>query len=226
MADWDLLLRNARIATMCESGIPYGVIEDGAIAVSGERIAWLGATAELPDGSASEERTLDGRWITPALIDCHTHLVFGGDRAAEFEQRLAGASYADIARAGGGILATVNATRAASEAVLLASATRRAQALLRDGVATLEIKSGYGLELDSELKSLRVARAIAGTTGQDVRTTLLAAHTVPPEYKDDADGYVDLICKHILPAAADRCFRTVDHIVEAARNGAVLARAR
>lgn len=203
MADWDLLLTDARIATMSDSSAPYGVIDAGAIAVRDGRIAWLGPAAELPAGSAADERSVDGRWITPALIDCHTHLVFGGDRAGEFEQRLGGASYEDIARAGGGILSTVRATRAASPEALLESATPRARALLRDGVATIEIKSGYGLDLDSELKSLRVARALADVTGQNIRTTLLAAHTVPPEFADDADGYVDLICEIILPAVAE-----------------------
>jgi imidazolonepropionase len=204
MADWDLLLTDARIATMCESGAPYGVIEHGAIAVSGGHIQWLGPASELPAGDAADERSLGRRWLTPALIDCHTHLVFGGDRAGEFEQRLGGASYEEIARAGGGILSTVRATRAASEETLLASAEQRARALLYDGVATIEIKSGYGLDLDSELKSLRVARAIAAATGQDIRTTLLAAHTVPPEFVDDADAYVDLVCETIIPAAAEQ----------------------
>lgn len=204
MADWDLLLTDARIATMRESGAPYGVIEDAAIAVRNGNIAWLGPVADLPAGTAAKKRALQGRWITPALIDCHTHLVFGGDRAAEFEQRLGGASYEDIARAGGGILSTVRATRAETEETLLAAAVRRARALLRDGVATVEVKSGYGLDLDTELKSLRVARAIADTTGQDIRTTLLAAHTVPPEFKGNADAYVDLVCEKIIPAAAEQ----------------------
>ena len=202
MADWDLLLTDARIATMRESGAPYGVIEDAAIAVRNGNIAWLGPVADLPAGTATKKCALQGRWITPALIDCHTHLVFGGDRAAEFEQRLGGASYEDIARAGGGILSTVRATRAETEESLLAAAVRRARALLHDGVATVEVKSGYGLDLDTELKSLRVARAIADTTGQDIRTTLLAAHTVPPEFKGNADAYVDLVCEKIIPAAA------------------------
>lgn len=202
MADWDLLLTDARIATMSDPGPPYGVIDDGAIAINGGRIQWLGPATDLPAGAAAETRELDGRWITPALIDCHTHLVYGGDRAGEFEQRLGGTSYEAIARAGGGILSTVRATRAASEDDLLLSATGRARALLRDGVATIEIKSGYGLDLDNELKSLRVARALAGITGQDIRTTVLAAHTVPPEYDNDSDGYIDLVCDVILPAAA------------------------
>ena len=145
MADWDLLLTDTRLATMGAGGVPYGVIEDGAIAVADGRIAWLGSAKDLPANSAVESRSLGQRWLTPALIDCHTHLVFGGDRAAEFEQRLGGASYEAIARAGGGILSTVRATRAASEGELLDSAVNRARALLRDGVATIEVKSGYGL---------------------------------------------------------------------------------
>ncbi|MGI9199692.1 MAG: imidazolonepropionase [Woeseiaceae bacterium] len=202
MADWDLLLTDANIATMREGRAPYGAIEGGAVAIANGKIAWLGPAGDAPAGVADETRSLEGRWITPALIDCHTHLVFGGDRAAEFEQRQQGASYEDIARAGGGILSTVHATRSEAEETLLASATKRAKALLRDGVATIEIKSGYGLDMDSELKSLRVARNIE--TGQTIRTTLLAAHTVPPEYKDRPDDYVDLICDAILPAAAEQ----------------------
>ena len=202
MADWDLLLTDANIATMSDERTPYGAIEGGAVAIANGKIVWLGAAEDAPAGVAAETRSLGGRWITPALIDCHTHLVFGGDRAAEFEQRQQGASYEDIARAGGGILSTVHATRSEAEETLLASATKRAKALLRDGVATVEIKSGYGLDMDSELKSLRVARNIE--TGQTIRTTLLAAHTVPPEYKDQPDAYVDLICDAILPAVAEQ----------------------
>lgn len=202
MADWDLLLTDVNIATMRHGEADYGAIADGALAIKDGKIAWLGAAAGCPAGTTAATRSLHGRWITPALIDCHTHLVFGGDRAAEFEQRQQGASYEDIAMAGGGILSTVRATRSESEATLLASATKRAEALLRDGVATIEIKSGYGLDLDSELKMLQAARSI--DTGQTIRTTLLAAHTVPPEFKDKPDDYVDLICETILPAAAEQ----------------------
>ena len=204
MADWDLLLTDARIATMRAGETPYGVIEDAAVAISNGVIEWLGPRSEIPAGAAAETRALGGNWITPALIDCHTHLVFGGDRAAEFEQRLRGVSYAEIAKSGGGILSTVRATRAESEATLLKSATARARALLRDGVATLEIKSGYGLDLDSEIKSLQVARKISAATGQTIRTTLLAAHTVPPEFKGKPDDYIELVCAKILPAVAEQ----------------------
>jgi imidazolonepropionase len=204
MADWDLLLTDVRIATMRDGGTPYGAIENGAIAIAAGCIGWLGPASELPAGAAKETRSLGGRWVTPALIDCHTHLVFGGNRSHEFEERLRGVSYEEIARLGGGILSTVNATRAESHESLLATAIPRARALLRDGVATVEIKSGYGLDVNSEIKSLQVAREIAAATGQTIRTTLLAAHTVPPEYVGNADGYIDLICEQLLPVVAEK----------------------
>ncbi len=193
----DLLFTDARIATM--AGEDYGVIDDGAVAIAEGRITWIGPRSELPATAARTTRSLAGRWITPALIDCHTHLVFGGDRAAEFEQRLRGASYEDIARAGGGIMSTVRATRAASADELYAAALPRVQALAAEGVGTLEIKSGYGLSIESELKMLSVARQLGEATPLTIRTTLLAAHTVPPEFKDNADGYIDLICDELLP---------------------------
>jgi imidazolonepropionase len=151
-----------------------------------------------------ETHSLAGRWVTPALIDCHTHLVFGGQRAEEYEQRLRGVRYEDIAAQGGGILSTVKATRAASEEQLYRAALPRLQALAREGVATVEIKSGYGLDLDSELKMLRVARRLGETSGLTVRTTLLAAHTVAPEFAGDADAYIDYIAREIMPAALDQ----------------------
>lgn len=192
----DLLLTDARIASM--AGADYGVVDGDALAVADGKIVWLGARQDAPEAAAT--RSLGGRWITPALIDCHTHLVFAGDRSDEFEQRLRGASYAAIARAGGGIMATVRATREASADELYAAALPRIRALLAEGVATVEIKSGYGLNLESELKMLAVARQLGNATPATVRTTLLAAHTVPPEYKDDPDSYVSLICDEILPA--------------------------
>jgi imidazolonepropionase len=197
----ELLLTNARIATMC--GDEYGVIDDGALAVANGRIAWLGPRSQAPDVDASMQRSLAGRWVTPALIDCHTHLVFAGDRAGEFEQRLEGASYESIARAGGGIMATVRATRAASADALYAAALPRLQALVAEGVGTVEVKSGYGLDVATELKMLKVARRLGEALPVTVRTTLLAAHTVPPEFRDDADGYVDLICGELLPEVAE-----------------------
>ena len=204
MPDCELLLTDARIATMRDGVADYGVIDDGAIAIRDGRLLWLGARAEMPATDARETRSLARRWVTPALIDCHTHLVFAGDRAAEFEQRQRGASYADIARRGGGIMSTVRATRAATADELFASAVQRARTLLRDGVATIEIKSGYGLDTDSEIKSLEVARRIGAATGQSIRTTLLAAHALPPEFADDADGYIDFICERLLPLVAAR----------------------
>jgi imidazolonepropionase len=196
----DLLLTDARIATM--QGDDYGVIENGAVAIVGGNIAWLGPMADLPGGEPASTRSLEGRWITPALIDCHTHLVFAGDRSGEFEERLKGASYEDIARAGGGIMSTVRATRAASADELYAAALPRVRALAAEGVGTIEIKSGYGLNIDSELKMLAVARQLGEAGNVSVRTTLLAAHTVPPEYKDEPDAYIDLICDELLPDVA------------------------
>jgi len=181
------LYRGGRLATLVgDSG--WGLVEDGALLVDGGVIRWVGPAAQAP--AAEEVIELHGALVTPGLIDCHTHLVYGGNRANEFEQRLLGTSYADIARAGGGIRATVAATRAATEAELLATATKRAQALMREGVTTLEIKSGYGLDLATEARMLRVARRI---TGVDVRTTCLAAHALPPEF-GDADDYIAAVC--------------------------------
>ena len=196
----DLLLTDARIATM--SGDDYGVIDSGAVAIEDGRIAWVGPQSDAPSGESAAVRTLGGRWITPALIDCHTHLVFAGDRSDEFEQRLRGASYEDIARAGGGIMSTVAATRQASAGELYAAALPRLLALMAEGVATVEIKSGYGLNIESELKMLAVARQLGEAVPVTVRTTLLAAHAVPPEFRDDPDTYVALICDELLPEVA------------------------
>ncbi len=204
MARWDLLLTDARIATLRRDAADFGAIEDGAIAISDGTIAWVGDARELPGEQAAATHSLDGRWMTPALVDCHTHLVFGGDRAAEFEQRLAGASYEDIAKAGGGILSTVAATRAASADELFAGALPRLDALIASGVATVEIKSGYGLDVDSELKMLDVARRLGNARDVTVVTTLLAAHAIPPEFRDNADGWIDRVCEELIPAAAER----------------------
>lgn len=204
MLSWDLLLTDARIATMRNAAPNYGVIDgSGAIAIRDGKIAWIGAGAALPAGKALVQRSLDGRWMTPALIDCHTHLVFGGDRAEEFEQRLQGASYEDIAKSGGGIMSTVRATRDAPAENLFATALPRVSALASEGVATVEIKSGYGLDVATEIKMLEVARRLGKESGIAVRTTLLAAHTVPPEFKDDADAYIDLICDELLPQVVE-----------------------
>jgi len=202
---WDILWLDARLATMdTDVAAPYGAIEDAALAVKDGRIAWLGRRAELdgaPETLAKQVYWIEGRWITPGLIDCHTHLVYGGNRAREFELRLQGASYEELAKAGGGILSTVDATRAANEAALYGGAVPRLKTLLGEGVTTLEIKSGYGLERDSELKQLRVARALGRDFQVDVVTSFLAAHALPPEYRDDADGYIDAVIGDMLPAA-------------------------
>lgn len=200
MLAWDLLLTDARVATMRNAAPDYGVVDGtGTIAVKDGKIAWIGAASELPAGKALEQRSLDGRWITPALIDCHTHLIFAGDRAEEFERRLLGASYEDIAKSGGGIMSTVRATRTASAAELLAAALPRINALASEGVATVEIKSGYGLDVATEIKMLEVARQLGQESNVNIRTTLLAAHTVPPEFENDADAYIGLICDDLLP---------------------------
>jgi imidazolonepropionase len=204
MADWDLLLTDARVATMRDGDVAYGAIEDGAVAFSEGTIAWVGPQSELPNNSAGETRSLSRQWITPALIDCHTHLVFGGDRATEFERRLLGASYEDIALSGGGIMSTVRATRAESHDQLFESALQRARALVFDGVATIEIKSGYGLDIDNEIKMLEVARRIGDETELTIKTTLLAAHTIPTEFDNNAEGYIDFICEQLLPVVAER----------------------
>lgn len=193
----DKLWRNARLATMTDDGL--GVVEHGAVAAAGDTITYAGPESDAPD--AAEIVDCAGRWITPGLIDCHTHLIHAGNRAKEFEARLEGATYEEIARAGGGILSTVTATRAASEADLVTSALPRLDQLIAEGVTTIEIKSGYGLTLDDELKMLRAARCLGQVRNIRIRTTLLAAHAVPPEYKGNADGYVDLVCEQIIPAA-------------------------
>lgn len=197
----DRLITDCRIATMVAGGGPYGAIADGAILIRDGRIAWVGARADLPDHEATETDRLGGLWVTPGLIDCHTHLVFGGDRSGEFEQRLEGATYEAIARAGGGIVSSVKATRAASEDALFASAMSRLDGLTATGVTTVEIKSGYGLDHESELKMLRVARRIGAETNVRVRTSYLGLHAVPPEWKSDRGRYVDLAVDEILPAA-------------------------
>ncbi len=196
-----MLLTNATLATM-HPDAPYGLVRDGAVALDGDRIAFAGRRADLPSGLAGQEaHDMGGRLITPGLIDCHTHIVHGGHRAGEFEMRLQGKSYADIAKAGGGIVSTVAATRAASLDDLIASALPRVDALLAEGVSTLEIKSGYGLDRDTELTMLRAARALPRLRPVRVRTSFLGAHAVPPEYKGDPDGYLDAICLPTLRAA-------------------------
>jgi imidazolonepropionase len=177
----------------------YGIIPKAAVLIENGRIAWVGPAADAPPGPTVD---CGGRLLTPGLIDCHTHLVYGGNRANEFELRLTGVPYAEIARAGGGIAATVRATRAESEVQLFDSASKRLDTLIGEGVTTIEIKSGYGLDVDSELKMLRVARQLGRVRPVDVRTTFLGAHSIPPEYKDRREDYVRLVCEQAMPAAA------------------------
>ncbi|WP_424992904.1 imidazolonepropionase [Oceaniradius stylonematis] len=209
----DKVIRNATLATMVPGGAPYGLVRDGAIIVRDGQIAWAGPAADMPDAGDATIRDLGGRLVTPALIDCHTHLVHGGNRAREFEMRLEGASYEEIARAGGGIVSTVSATRAASEDELLGDALRRVDALIAEGVGTVEIKSGYGLDADTELRMLRVARRIARDRPVRVRTSFLGAHAVPAGM--EADAYIDDICIPALRRAhADGLADAVDGFCE------------
>lgn len=194
----DRLWQRARLATMAAAG----VVDDGVVACRDGRIIYVGSRAAAPTFEAAEVVDCAGRWITPGLIDCHTHLVHAGDRAHEFELRLAGASYEEIARAGGGIVSTMKATRTASEADLVEAALTRLDALIAEGVTTIEIKSGYGLSLGDELKMLRAARRLGEVRGVTIKTTLLAAHALPPEFAGNADGYIAHICEAIIPAAA------------------------
>jgi imidazolonepropionase len=194
--------RGARLATLAAGSGGMGIALRGMIAMQDGRILYAGEEASAPALEAGEVIDCEGRWITPGLIDCHTHLIFGGNRAYEFELRLAGASYEEIAKAGGGIVSTMKATRAASEEELVASALPRLDALIAEGVTTAEVKSGYGLSTDAELKSLRAARALASRRAVSITTTFLGAHALPPEAGGDKDGYIDLVCREMLPAAA------------------------
>ena len=227
----DRVWRNARLATMAAGQVGLGVIEAGAIAAKGGRIAWVGEERDLPgDLDAPEIVDCAGRWITPGLIDCHTHLVFAGDRSDEFERRLAGESYADIARGGGGIASTVRATRAATEDVLVQSAVRRIDALLAEGVTTIEIKSGYGLETEAELRQLRAARRLADERPVSISTTYLGAHSAPPD--SDRAAYLGSVCEDAMPRiAAEKLADAVDAFHEtiafsAQETAAVLEAAR
>ncbi|OEZ99310.1 imidazolonepropionase [Janthinobacterium sp. HH107] len=211
MQDWDMVIHNVHLATM-EHG--YGELLDAAIAVKDGRIAWFGPGDELP-ASGAVLHDGQGCWLTPGLIDCHTHIVHAGNRSDEFEARLNGASYEDISRAGGGIMSTVRATRAASDDELLRQSLPRVLALLAEGMTTLEIKSGYGLDADSEAKMLRVARRIGQELPVSVRTTFLGAHALPPEYAGQADAYIELLCAQMLPRlAGDGLVDAVDAFCE------------
>lgn len=207
------LWQHCNVATMANG--TYSIIEDAAIVTRDGYIEWIGPRQQLPTGEYGQTHGLEGAWVTPGLIDCHTHTVFGGNRSGEFEQRLQGVSYAEIAAAGGGIASTVRATRAASEDELFASARQRLLCLLRDGVTSVEIKSGYGLSLESERKILRVIRRLGEALPVTVRSTCLAAHALPPEYKDRADDYIEHICNEMLPAlAAEGLIDAVDAFCE------------
>ena len=213
---YDGLIVGASLATL-DADRGYGEIEDGALGWKDGMLAFVGSRSALPEISTSLAREIievDGGWITPGLIDCHTHLVFAGDRAQEFELRLEGASYEEIARAGGGILSTVRAVREASEDALLAQSLPRALALLRDGATTLEIKSGYGLDIENERKMLRVARRIGDTLGIGVRTTFLGAHALPPEFANDAEGYIDAVVDWLPTLHAEGLVDAVDAFCE------------
>ena len=202
---FDTLLVNANLATMRAGGAPYGAIRDGAIGITAGRIEWVGSRADLsatPESLATEVLDAERAWVTPGLVDCHTHLVYGGNRAAEFEMRLNGASYEEIARAGGGIVSTVLTTRDASDNELATSASGRLKTLLSEGVTTVEIKSGYGLDLATELRMLRIARLLGDTAPVTVKTTFLGAHAVPAEFKGRADAYTDFVVNEVLPAVA------------------------
>ena len=207
------LWQHCHVATMAQG--KYPIIEDAAMVTVGSLIEWIGPRSQAPTADYAQVHDLQGAWVTPGLIDCHTHTVFGGNRSGEFEQRLEGVSYAEIAAKGGGIASTVRATRAATEDELFASAEKRLRSLLRDGVTTVEIKSGYGLDLANERKMLRVARRLGEALPVSVRATCLAAHALPPEYKDRADDYIEHICAEMLPAlAAEGLVDAVDAFCE------------
>lgn len=220
---FDTLITNANIATMnAEFGFdltdnnatPYGQILDGAIAITDDKIAWIGATSDIAPLSAKQTIDLQGKWLTPALIDCHTHIVYAGNRSNEFEMRLNGVSYEDIAKQGGGILSTVKATRDASFDALYAQSEKRFQALIGEGVGTVEIKSGYGLNLETERKMLQVARKLGEDYGVTVKTTYLAAHATPPEYQGQNETYIDKVCEWLPILHSEGLIDAVDAFCE------------
>lgn len=200
---WDRLIVDCRLATMRANGAAYGAIDDGALLIGDGRIAFAGPRAELPSdalSNAKEVDRLDGRWITPGLVDCHTHIVFAGDRVGDFESRLKGASYEDIARQGGGIATTVRATRAASEKDLVEAASARLQHMIRNGLTTIEVKSGYGLDRDTEFRMLSAAKELGRRHGIRVCTTYLGLHALPTEYANNRTAYIELTINDVLPA--------------------------
>lgn len=203
-SDWEVLFIGFNLATMTDGGQSYGELKGSALAIGAGKILWIGNESDLPVYSQEAVKVVqgDGKWITPGLIDCHTHIIYGGDRANEFEMRLQGKSYQEIAENGGGIVSTVKATRAASEEELYQSALKRLSALQAEGVTTLEIKSGYGLDLENEIKMLNVAEKLHQNTSVSVHKTFLGAHTVPQEYKNKPDDYIDMVCEQMLPSIA------------------------
>ncbi len=211
-----VLWREARVATLDpQSPDGWGLIEDGALLTRGGLIDWVGPLQALPAGTrVAAEHALGGALVTPGLVDCHTHLVYGGDRAAEFEMRLSGASYEDIARAGGGIRSTVEATRRSTDEALFESALQRLRRLSAGGVSTVEVKSGYGLSLEAEARCLRAARRLGPATGVDLRTTFLGAHALPPEFAGRADAYIDAVCEWMGPLAREGLVDAVDAFCE------------
>ena len=205
MAHWQSIWINVNIAAMTGGGQPYGAQKAAAVAVDDGKITWLGPMADLPGRPNDLAKTVQdcaGHWMTPGLIDCHTHLVFGGNRVKEFELRLKGASYEEISKAGGGIRSTVTATREETERMLFERAERRLRRLMSEGVTTVEIKSGYGLDTETEMKMLRVARKLGEKLPIRVKTTFLGAHALPAEYANDSAGYIDLVCREMIPAVA------------------------
>jgi imidazolonepropionase len=211
----DRVWKNARLATLAVGSAEMGEVARGVLAAKDGLIAYAGPEADAPAFEAAEIVDCDGRWITPGLIDPHTHLVYGGDRAHEFELRLAGASYEEIARAGGGIVSTMQATRAASEDQLTAAALPRLDALIAEGATSVEVKSGYGLSLEHELKSLRAAQRLGKARPVSIAATFLGAHALPPEFAGDPDGYIDLVCREMIPAvAAEGLAEAVDAFCE------------
>jgi imidazolonepropionase len=200
---WDSLWINGRLATMVARTTPYGAIEDGALGVKDGTIVYCGSASDLPDAPgklARDVHDVEGRWITPGLVDCHTHAVYGGDRAAEFEMRLEGATYEELLKAGGGIISTVRATREANLETLIERALPRIDSLIGEGVTTIEIKSGYGLDIAAETTMLRAARQIGEQRPVNIATTFLGAHALPPEFEGRADAYIDLVCHEAMPA--------------------------
>ena len=198
---WHTLYLNINLATMNDGNKSYGSIEQAALAISHNKIAWFGTMSELPHYDKNKVNVIEGKnqWLTPGLIDCHTHIIYGGNRAHEFELRLQGASYEEIANAGGGIVSTVNATRQASEEELYQSALKRLTTMYQQGITTIEIKSGYGLNTTNEIKMLKVATRLAQVLPVTIKRTFLGAHALPTEYKHDSNAYIDLVCNEMLP---------------------------